>query len=59
MPKLIILSIVILSVWVPMTMSVRPKPQATLRRVVLIMIFGIFVWAQLCLKVYPQYVQVE
>jgi hypothetical protein len=53
MSKLIILSVVIFSVAVPMMMADRPKPQATLRQVVYIMIFAIFVWSQLCLKVYP------
>jgi hypothetical protein len=59
MSKLIILSIVILSVALPMTMATRSRPQATLRQVVLLMIFGIFVWSQLCLKIYPQYVPLK
>lgn len=59
MSKLIILSVVIFSVAVPMILSTRPKPQATLRRLVYIMIFAIFVWAQLCLKLYPQYVPLK
>jgi hypothetical protein len=59
MSKLIILSVVILSVAVPMAVSSRPKPQAALRQVVYIMIFAIFVWSQLCLKLYPQYVPLK
>jgi hypothetical protein len=59
MAKLILLSIIILSVALPMTMAARPKPQATLRRVVLIMVFVIVVWSQLCLRVYPSYVPLE
>jgi hypothetical protein len=59
MAKLIILSVVILSVGMPIAMATRPKPQATLRQIVLLMIFAIFVWSQLCLKLYPQYVPLE
>jgi hypothetical protein len=59
MSKLILLSLIILSVWLPMAVSTRPKPQATLRQVIYIMIFGIFVWSQLCLRLYPQYVSLE
>lgn len=59
MSKLIILSVVILSVAVPMMMSARPKPQATLRQMVYIMIFAIFVWSQLCLKLYPMQVPLK
>jgi hypothetical protein len=59
MAKLILLSLIIFSVVLPMMMAARPKPQATLRQVVLIMVFVIVVWSQLCLRVYPQYVQIQ
>ena len=54
--KLVLLGVVILSIVVPMVMSTRPKPQAALRQVVIIMIFAILVWSQLCLRYYPRYV---
>jgi hypothetical protein len=59
MSKLILLSVVILTIALPMYVAARPKPQATLRQVVLIMIFAIVVWSQLCLRIYPQYVPLK
>jgi hypothetical protein len=59
MSKLILLSVVILSVGLPMVVAARPRPQATLRQVVLIMVFAIIVWSQLCLRIYPQYVPLK
>jgi hypothetical protein len=59
MSKLILLSVVILSIALPMVVAARPKPQATLRQVVFIMVFAILVWSQLCLRVYPQYVPLK
>jgi hypothetical protein len=59
MSKLILLAVVIVSVGLPIAVAARPKPQATLRQVVLITIFAIFVWSQLCLRVYPVYVPLK
>ncbi|HLK39699.1 MAG TPA: hypothetical protein VKU41_23245 [Polyangiaceae bacterium] len=59
MAKLIILSIVLVSVALPIWYSGRPNPRRTLRRVQWSMVLFIVVWAYLCLRRYPAMVPLK
>jgi hypothetical protein len=59
MATLIPLSVVIMSVVVPMIFASRANPKANLRLVIFLMIGYVLVWTQLCLRVYPQYVTID
>ena len=59
MAKLIPLSVIIMSVVIPMLLAGRSKPNANLRLILLLLVGYIFIWTQLCLRVYPNYVQIE
>jgi len=52
--KLILLSIVLLSMAVPIHLSARPAPKRVLRRVQWIVAAIVVVWAFLCIVVYPK-----
>ncbi len=54
MAKLVILSIVIVSMAVPIALSARPSPQRALRRAQWLVVAFVFVWAAMCLLWYPQ-----
>ena len=53
MSKLIILSIVLVSVAVPTWLSTSPQPRKALRRAQGIVALFVIVWAYLCLHWYP------
>jgi hypothetical protein len=59
MAKLIPLSVVLVSIIVPMLFADKARPKAKLRFVLLVVIGYILVWTQLCLRVYPEYVPLE
>jgi len=59
MIKMIPLSVLLVSIIVPMFLAGRARPKATLRLVLMIVIGYILVWTQLCLHVYPAYVPIE
>jgi hypothetical protein len=59
MEKLIILSIVLVSFAVPIWFSAAPRPRRALRRVQGIVIAFTFVWAYLCLHLYPRLVPLK
>jgi len=52
-PKLIILSIVIISFMVPIRLSTAKRPRLALRRAQQIVALFIIVWAFMCLRWYP------
>jgi hypothetical protein len=52
-PKLIILSIVIVSFVVPIRLSTAKRPRLALRRAQQIVAVCIVVWAFMCLRWYP------
>jgi hypothetical protein len=53
------LSIVILSIALPIILSRRPRPRQAVRTLYLVMVIGALVWCMLCLHVYPAYVLPE
>jgi hypothetical protein len=57
--KLILLSIVVVSMVVPIALSNRPTPRRALRRAQWIIFAYIFVWALMSIFVYPELVPVE
>jgi hypothetical protein len=59
MAKLIILSILIVSIAVPAWMSGSPQPQKALSRAQWIIVLFVFVWAYLCLNWYPTLVPLK
>jgi hypothetical protein len=59
MPKLILLSVIIVSVFLPMMFAAKRRPRANLRIVLGLVLVYIFIWAQLCMRVYPDLVKVE
>jgi hypothetical protein len=59
MPKLILLSVLIASIALPIILAERPRPRATLRLLVVLMICVIVVWSQLCLRVYTVLVPLD
>lgn len=59
MAKLIPLSLVLLSVVLPIALAVRPNPARTIRKVHVTIAVYIVIWAYLCLHVYTKYVFVD
>lgn len=53
------LSIILVSVAVPLGLSARPAPRRAVRRAQWIVISYVFVWAYLCISWYPRFVPVE
>jgi hypothetical protein len=53
MSKLIILSIVLVTIGVPTWLSTSPQPRKALRRAQGIIALYVILWAYLCLHVYP------
>ena len=59
MPKLILLSIVLMSVAVPIRFSTRSAPRRALRLTQWILAAFVFVWAYMCVSWYPQLVPLD
>ena len=59
MAKLLVLSVILVSVILPMIAATRPKPQKNLRIVLGVIVVVILVWTQLCLRVYPALVPLD
>jgi hypothetical protein len=59
MVKLIPLSVLLVSIALPMIWADKARPKANLRLVLFIVIGYILVWTQLCLRVYPDYVTID
>jgi hypothetical protein len=59
MSKLIILSIVLVSMAVPAWLSTSAQPRKALRRTQLIVVLFVVVWAYLCLHWYPELVPLK
>lgn len=59
MAKLILLSIVLVTVTVPMLLSTRKSPKRTLRTIQIISLVFVVIWAWMCLTIYPQLVPVD
>jgi hypothetical protein len=59
MAKLILLSIVLVSVAVPIRMSSRGSPRRALRSAQWITFAFVFLWAFMCIWWYPELVPVE
>jgi hypothetical protein len=57
--KLIIFSIVLVSFFAPVWASTAPRPKRTLRRLQWGMLLFCFVWAYMCLKWYPDLVELK
>jgi hypothetical protein len=57
--KLIILSIVLMSFAVPIWLSSSGNPRRDLRRAQGVLLAFVFLWAYLCLHVYPAIVPIE
>jgi hypothetical protein len=57
--KLIILSILIVSIAVPAWLSGSPQPQKALRRTQGIIVLFVLVWAYMCLSWYPALVPLK
>lgn len=59
MAKLILLSIVIVSVVVPMLLATRRSPVRMLRNAQVAALLAVVVWAYMCISWYPQLVPVD
>ena len=59
MVKLIPLSIVIVSIVLPMILASGPKPKRTVRNLRITMALLALFWAILCTRIYPIYVLAE
>ena len=59
MAKLILLSIILVTVGLPMVLSTRSSPKRTLRTIQIVCLAFVFVWAWMCLTIYPQLVPVD
>jgi hypothetical protein len=57
--KLIILSIVLVSMGVPAWLSATTRPRNALRRAQVTVFLFIIVWGYLCLRWYPRLVQLK
>jgi hypothetical protein len=57
--KLIIFSIVLVSFVVPVWLSTAKQPRRALRRTQRIVLVFIVVWALMCLRWYPELVEVQ
>jgi hypothetical protein len=53
MAKLIILSILLISVSVPAWLSTSPQPRKALRKAQVLVVLFVIVWGYLCLHWYP------
>ena len=59
MAKLILLSVVLVSMIIPIRVATRPSPKRALRRVQWMIVAFVFVWAFLCIFWYPALVPLE
>ncbi|MGD0523945.1 MAG: hypothetical protein ABSE49_02310 [Polyangiaceae bacterium] len=59
MEKLIILSIVFVSLGLPAWLATSTRPKKALRQAQWAVLFYVIVWGYLCLHVYPQLVQIK
>jgi len=59
MGKMIPLSLVVLTVALPLALSGRPSPRRSVRRLYWFIAIYIVLWCLLCLNVYPRYVFIE
>jgi len=59
MAKLIILSILLVSVTVPAWVSTSPSPKKALRKAQGIIVLYVIVWGYMCLHWYPELVQIK
>ena len=59
MAKLIIMSIVFVTMGVPIWLSTAKRPRGALRRAQTLSIIYALIWAYMCLRLYPQLVQIE
>ncbi len=59
MAKLILLSIVLVSIALPIRLSARAAPRRALRLTQWIVASFVFVWAYMCLSWYPQLVPLD
>jgi hypothetical protein len=59
MAKLVLLSVLIMTIALPIAVAERPKPQLTLRWTLVAMVVLILIWAQLCLRLYPELVPLD
>jgi hypothetical protein len=57
--KLIILSIVIVSLGVPAWLSTAPRPRRGLRRAQVIIVLYVIVWGYMCTHWYPELVPLK
>jgi hypothetical protein len=57
--KLILLSIVIVSMAIPIRLCTRPSPRRALRRAQWLIVAFIFLWGFLCIVWYPALVPLE
>jgi hypothetical protein len=57
--KLIILSVLLMSVGLPGWFAARAQPRKALRQVQRLVIVYVVVWGYLCLHVYPQLVELK
>jgi hypothetical protein len=57
--KLILLSVVLVSMIIPIRLCTRPSPKRALRRVQWTIVAFVFVWAFLCIVWYPALVPLE
>jgi len=56
MAKLILLSVILLTIALPIAVAERPGPKKSLRLVWGVLVAFAFVWAILCTRCYPQLV---
>jgi hypothetical protein len=59
MAKLIPLSMILMTLVLPIVFSERPRPHRSVRVLQAVMLAFVLVWGILCITVYPQYVKVE
>jgi hypothetical protein len=56
MAKLIVLSVILLTIVMPIWLSDRPNPKKSLRLIWIVLVVYAFVWAALCTQCYPKLV---
>ena len=59
MEKLIILSIVFVSLGVPAWLAGSPRPRPALRKAQIIVFLFVIVWGYMCMRWYPRLVDVK
>lgn len=59
MAKLIILSIIVMSLAIPIRLSTAPNPKRALRKVLWMMVAYIVLWSYMCLHWYPALVTLQ